>query len=151
MRTSKYLLAVAVILVVSSAGAVLCASESMKAIVASYLEIHAALAADKTEGTAPAAKAIAAEATRMGPAGANIMTAAKSLEQAADLKAARAAFGDLSDAVIAAAKLDGFKDLPDVKIAYCPMARKPWLQKDATIKNPYYGSSMLTCGEFKGV
>jgi Protein of unknown function (DUF3347) len=149
MRTSKYLLAVAVMLVASSPGAALNASESMKAIVGSYLEIHAALAADKTEGTAAAAKAIAAEATRMGPAGANISTAARSLEGAADLKAARAAFGDLSDAVIAAAKLDGFKDMPDVKIAYCPMARKSWLQKDAAIKNPYYGSSMLTCGEFK--
>ena len=38
---------------------------------------------------------------------------------------------------------------PDVKLAYCPMADKPWLQKDKDIKNPYYGSAMLTCGSFK--
>jgi hypothetical protein len=36
-----------------------------------------------------------------------------------------------------------------VKVAYCPMVRKSWLQKDGTISNPYYGSSMQTCGEFK--
>ena len=29
------------------------------------------------------------------------------------------------------------------------MANKPWLQKDKDIKNPYYGSAMLTCGMIK--
>lgn len=149
MRTFKHLFTFAAFLAVVSAGAALHASEAMKAIVASYLQIHAALAADKTEGIAPAAKAIGAQAASMGPDGAPIVKAAKAVEGAADLKAARAAFGDLSDAVIAAAKAQGFKDVPDVKVAYCPMVRKSWLQKDETIRNPYYGSSMLTCGEFK--
>jgi hypothetical protein len=36
-----------------------------------------------------------------------------------------------------------------VKLAYCPMVRGSWLQKDETIRNPYYGKGMLTCGEFK--
>ena len=26
-----------------------------------------------------------------------------------------------------------------VKMAFCPMVLKPWLQADATITNPYYG------------
>jgi hypothetical protein len=29
---------------------------------------------------------------------------------------------------------------------YCPMKKAYWLSNDSTIKNPYYGSSMLTCG-----
>jgi hypothetical protein len=29
------------------------------------------------------------------------------------------------------------------------MIKKSWIQKDDAIKNPYYGSSMLTCGEIK--
>jgi hypothetical protein len=29
------------------------------------------------------------------------------------------------------------------------MAQKSWLQKYGPVKNPYYGASMLTCGEFK--
>jgi hypothetical protein len=39
---------------------------------------------------------------------------------------------------------------PDgVRTAYCPMAKKSWLQKGDTLANPYYGTSMPTCGEFK--
>ncbi len=37
----------------------------------------------------------------------------------------------------------------DVKKAYCRMVKKFWLQKGDQIANPYYGSSMLRCGEFK--
>lgn len=50
---------------------------------------------------------------------------------------------------IAAGKAEGWKDVPDVKEAYCPMVKKSWLQKDGSIRNPYYGPAMPTCGEFK--
>jgi hypothetical protein len=30
---------------------------------------------------------------------------------------------------------------------YCPMKKAYWLSGDAAIKNPYFGSSMLTCGK----
>ena len=122
------------------------ASESVKAIVNSYLEAHAALASDKLEGVRAPAAAMAAEAEKMGQGGATIAKQARALEQATDLNAARQAFNPLSESVIAAAKA---ANLPDVKVAYCPMAKGSWLQKDSTIKNPYYGSQMLTCGEFK--
>ena len=36
-----------------------------------------------------------------------------------------------------------------VRKAYCPMAQKPWLQEGSTLANPYYGTSMATCGEFQ--
>ena len=36
-----------------------------------------------------------------------------------------------------------------VKVAFCPMVQKPWLQADATINNPYFGKSMQTCGSFR--
>jgi len=125
------------------------ASESTKAIVASYLDIHAALSSDKVDGVKPAAETIAREAARMGAAGDAIQKAAKALGSAADLEAARTAFGPLSDAVIAAARADGWKDLPSLKIGYCPMVKQSWIQKDGTVRNPYYGSTMLTCGELK--
>lgn len=125
------------------------ASESTKAIVASYLEIHAALASDKMDGVKPAAEVIAKEAARMGASGAEIQKTATAVRAAADLKAARAAFGPLSDAVIAAAKADGWKDLTGLKIGYCPMVNQSWIQKDGTVSNPYYGSAMLTCGDLK--
>src|SRR5688500_6213724 len=78
------------------------ASDAMKAIVGSYLEIQGRLAVDKFDGIKPAAQAIGQQAARMGPDGTAILKAAKAMEGAADLKTAREAFGGLSDAVIAA-------------------------------------------------
>ncbi|RFZ83093.1 DUF3347 domain-containing protein [Mucilaginibacter terrenus] len=34
-----------------------------------------------------------------------------------------------------------------VYYAYCPMKKSYWLSAEAGIKNPYYGSQMLTCGK----
>jgi Cu(I)/Ag(I) efflux system membrane fusion protein len=125
------------------------ASEPTKAIVASYLHIHAALSSDKVDGVKAAAEAIGKEAARMGAAGDAIQKAAKAVASAGNLEAVRTAFGPLSDAVIAAARADGWKDLPSLKLGYCPMVKQSWIQKDGKVSNPYYGSAMLTCGELK--
>jgi hypothetical protein len=134
---------------VMAAGVSLQASDAMKAIVASYLEIQGRLAADNINGVKPAARAIGEQAARMGEAGAAIAKAAKGMAEAGDIKAAREAFAGLSDAVIAAGAAEGWKDVPDVRVAFCPMLRKSWIQKEDAIKNPYYGTAMSTCGEFK--
>jgi hypothetical protein len=143
----KAVWSVAVLLAVAI-GARVQASDAMKAIVASYLTIQANLAADTIDDVKPAAKSLGEQASRMGAAGEAMAKAAKAVEDAADLEATRTAFGDLSDAVIAAGKAEGWKDVPDVKTAYCPMAKKSWVQKEPDIRNPYYGKAMLTCGSF---
>jgi Cu(I)/Ag(I) efflux system membrane fusion protein len=125
------------------------ASDSLAAIVDSYLQIQAQLAADKVEGTREPARAIAAQAATMGPGGAALVKAANAVGAAADLEAARAAFGPLSDAVLEAGKAAGWKGVEGVRLAYCPMVKRSWLQKGEQIRNPYYGSQMLACGEFK--
>ena len=142
------LTAIAVFSLVVGAGS-LQASDAMKAIVGSYLEIHAQLVADKIDGVKKPANALASRAEAMGPSGAAMVKAANAVGASADIKAARDAFGSLSDAVVAAAKAEGYKDLGDVKLAYCPMVQKSWLQKGDQIQNPYYGQSMSSCGEFK--
>lgn len=124
-------------------------SETLEAVVASYLEIQVQLAEDKIDGIKASAAALAQHAERMGAPGAGIVNAAKAVEAAGDLKAVREAFGPLSDAVMAAAKAEGWQGLDDVKVAFCPMANRSWLQKGDGIRNPYYGSQMLTCGSFK--
>jgi hypothetical protein len=125
------------------------APDPLKVIVGSYLEIQAQLAADKFDGVKPAAAAIASSAASLGQErGGRIAQTAKAVADATDLKTARDAFGPLSDAVIAAAQADG-KDLAGVKLGFCPMVKRSWLQKDAKVRNPYYGSSMLECGELK--
>ena len=71
------------------------------------------------------------------------------MSAAKDLGTARAAFGDLSAALVGYAEKTKSGFGPGVRIAYCPMANKPWVTKDQTIRNPYYGAAMLTCGSFK--
>lgn len=122
------------------------AAADWKTVVEPYLKVQAALAGDKTDGVSVNAAAVAAAAAKLGPAGAPVVEAAKKVAAAADLKAARNAFMDLSETLIAAA---GDALAGDIRIAYCPMVKKHWLQTENEIRNPYYGSQMLTCGKFK--
>jgi len=124
-------------------------SEAMKAIVAAYLEIQSQLVADKADTIKAQAHAIGAQAAAMGEPGSAIATAAADVEKAADLKATREAFGPLSEAVVAAAEKDGWTDVSGLKLAFCPMVKRSWLQSQDTLQNPYLGKTMLNCGEFR--
>lgn len=145
----KTLSAAIIGLMLATGAAAFQGADPLKAILASYLEIQSQLAADKIDGIGTAAATIESNAAGLGQEqGGQIAKAAKTLGQAADLKAARDAFGPLSDAVIAAAQADG-KSVEGVKVGFCPMVKRSWLQKDAKVRNPYYGSAMLECGELK--
>lgn len=39
------------------------------------------------------------------------------------------------------------KELSKFQKATCPMAKARWIQKHGALRNPYYGKSMLDCGE----
>ena len=125
------------------------AADLPAALVTPYLQVQTALAGDQMTGLSTHAQAIATAATTLGQGAEKIAASAKKLGEAKDIAAARTAFGELSVAITeyAQATKSGFG--PDVKLAYCPMADKPWLQKEKDIRNPYYGASMLTCGSFK--
>jgi hypothetical protein len=125
------------------------AAELPKALVEPYLQVQAALADDKFEPVAMNAKAIGAVAATLGKDAEALATTAKKLEAAKDITAARTAFGEVSDALIAYAEKTKSELGADVRVAYCPMVNQSWLQKDKEIKNPYYGASMLSCGSFK--
>ncbi len=125
------------------------AADVAKAIVDPYLRIHAALAADQLDHVKADASAIAGEAAKGGPEVKAVETAARELEKAGDVKAVRAAFAKLSDALIAYARRTKSTLGPDTFVAYCPMVKQSWVQKGTKIQNPYFGSQMLECGEFK--
>jgi hypothetical protein len=118
-------------------------------IVEPYLKIQSALATDSVEGVKANAGEIATAASALGAPAMKIDMAAVQLASAAELGDARAKFGVLSDAIDA--YMTGLHlTLPEgVKVAYCPMVRKPWMQRAETIANPYYGTQMLTCGSFR--
>ena len=122
------------------------AAMSTAAILEAYSTIHQALNADHLTGVAQAAGTIATESAKAGDAFAPVRAAAVTMQGAADLAAARAAMGPLSDALIALSRAG--TTLDGVKPANCPMARKYWLQRGDKIQNPYYGQSMSDCGRF---
>jgi hypothetical protein len=134
-----------VLAVIMLAVGVASASEALPAsIVDPYLRIQTALAADKTGDLKADALAIAAAAKELEDAE-KVAVPARQLAEAKDLEAARKAFGALSEELVKRAGKSG----EELKIAYCPMAGKPWLQKGTQIRNPYFGAEMLTCGEIK--
>lgn len=65
-----------------------------------------------------------------------------------DLKEQRINFAPFSDNMIALAKSVKLSTDP-VYQQYCPMKKASWLSSQQAIKNPYYGSAMLTCGSVK--
>jgi len=135
----------------AAASAAPSASVSVKPMIDPYLRIQAALNTDTLDGVRQAAETIGAEAGRLGERGGAVRAAAAEAERAADLPSARAAFGALSDAMLALGRNadGGFGD--GVKVAYCPMARKYWLQTGDAIRNPYYGKAMSDCGRFSSL
>jgi len=122
------------------------AGANLTPIVDPYLRIQLALNADRLGDSRNDAHSIAAEAGKLGAGGAAIATAAGEFQKAADLKAARAAFARLGDAIMIYAQESGATIGDEIKVAYCPMAQKYWLQKGEKIQNPYYGKAMSACG-----
>ncbi len=57
----------------------------------------------------------------------------------------RAAFDDVSTIMWKLVK-DSENVNGKVYYQFCPMKKAYWLSKEKDIKNPYYGSAMLTCG-----
>lgn len=126
------------------------ASDAPNTLVKSYLEIHAHLAADRFDELKGPARTLGEQARALGKPAEAVARASAALESAADIKAARDAFGPLSDAVIAWVQSDASKGAAgELRLAYCPMVKRSWLQLDEQIRNPYYGKQMAGCGEFR--
>ena len=124
------------------------AGDPVLAMLDPYFRIQTALSDDKTDGVKADALAIKTAATSLGEAGTKIVATADALSATSDLASARVAFSALSDAVVAfSEKTKAAGD--GVHTMFCPMANKQWMQKGEKVSNPYYGKSMLTCGEKK--
>lgn len=125
-------------------------SAPVKGVYEHYLAIQQELAKDSTKGVSEHATAIAT-AIKSGDAKqlpAEIASEAETVAKAKDIKATRQSFKPLSASMA--------KYLADHKLgkgvyheAYCPMAKANWLQTGKEVRNPYYGKSMLDCGELR--
>lgn len=76
---------------------------------------------------------------------AKIIDDAQKIANSKDLKKQREIFQSLSENFYVMAKGVKLSNEP-IYQQYCPMKKAAWLSNESSVKNPYYGSSMLTCG-----
>lgn len=119
-----------------------------------YITIKDALASDNADKTSQAATEFIKTASAIDYkvlSEGNVSTLKKDatvISNAKDIAAQRESFFNLSDNMIALAKQYKVSANP-VFVQYCPMADGSWLSNEKKIINPYYGSSMLSCGSVK--
>lgn len=130
-----------------------------KALLTSYYEIKnalvncdATLAASKASGFSKVLSSIdkksmpEAEMTAFMGFQDKLASDARHITEANDISLQREHFANFSTNLFKLAKSIKLTGEP-VYYDYCPMKKSYWLSSEKAIKNPYYGSSMLTCGK----
>ncbi len=119
--------------------------------------LHAAFAGDVFEGVSARAVEFADKALAARPSVgdetvaallSDIERRAREVARAGDIEAARLSYGELSRAMVTlASRVPALREGRHVFM--CPMAKgyQKWLQKEPSLRNPYFGAKMLTCGE----
>ena len=137
--------------------------DQLAKVVTAYFTISSGLAGDDLAKAAAATKTAGSAlgavdmALLEGDAHASWMKALARLKppldamaKAEDIAGLRAQFDKLSKELPPVIKQFGIGPAGPVYVAKCPMAfdnrGATWLQKDKDVRNPYFGSQMLTCG-----
>jgi len=140
--------------------------ESLREFYREYLQAQAALALDDFSAAQSALVRLEVSLTLANedslPAGlrreaeaqhSRIQSAIEHVDHMQSAPELRVAFEELSNAAIALARTFGQPGEFALHEAFCPMAfddtGASWLQFGETIKNPYFGSEMLGCGEIR--
>ena len=115
-----------------------------------YFQIQTALAQDSLDKVAINAQNLA-EVLRKNATGSfspQLASLADAVARAKDLTAARQPFKALSGYLIQYLRAG---NVPAVTVheIYCPMKNLSWLQADTTVRNPFFGKTMLHCGTVK--
>jgi Cu(I)/Ag(I) efflux system membrane fusion protein len=136
----------------------------IRAVVEKYLSLHEALAGDDMDRAVTAAKSATESLSKVDMSllidephdlwvdrSAKMSKALDAIQNAADINAVRKAFEALSNELIAVVMQFGIPEAQQLYRIHCPMAFNnkgaDWLQADKEIRNPYFGASMLKCGE----
>ena len=119
-----------------------------RALLPAYFKLHAALAADDLPGSKAALRAMMEVTGHTGPLP-DLLHGLLGAEKLDTLR--RPAFEQISDALIVALKKEPSALEGTVVRMHCPMVYDDrgadWLQATDDLRNPYFGSAMLTCGE----
>ena len=138
-------------------------SQEIAAVVAAYFQVKNSLVKDQipTAATQLLAQALAKVSSAAGTGKekakwekikAELSQATAKIKGAKDIGAARTQFSNLSASIIQLAETYPLSQQVVYK-DYCPMAFDNkggyWLSETEDIRNPYFGASMLSCGEVK--
>lgn len=138
----------------------------LELILNNYLDVKDALVNSNKNATASNAKELLkalqsvkmeklsiAEHTTWMKVQSSLLTSAKQIAEAKDIAQQRQAFITLSKDIYTLVKVK--KSPPTMYYQFCPMANDGkganWISREKEIKNPYYGSQMLTCGKVQEV
>jgi Cu(I)/Ag(I) efflux system membrane fusion protein len=138
--------------------------EQIRLVVEKYLSLQTALAGDDLVSAVAAAKSAIetlsqAQISPLNEKPHNVWAdrntkmskALSAIQIAAEIDAARKVFETLSNELIAVVSQFGIPETQPLYRIHCPMAFNnkgaDWLQADKEIRNPYFGASMLKCGE----
>ncbi len=121
----------------------------LASVVEAGLRVQRALAEDDLTQ----ARAAAAELVEDGASLPDLANAAGTIASSESLEAARAAFEPIGSALVRLVRIHGNPLDTPVRVAFCPMATPAggasWIQAEAEVYNPFYGASMLRCGEIR--
>lgn len=129
-------------------------------LLTAYLDGSDALANDDLEGAKAAATRVrdaASAVEAQGDAGTawarlapHFETHGRQVVEASDIASARQGFRVLSEKMTELLTVFGNPLADSVRVAHCPMAfghGADWVQRGEAVRNIYYGSQMLTCGD----
>lgn len=132
------------LLTISLFGLAAFAQQDKENVMSAYLRVKEALVKSDSKQTSQAS--------------AELLTAVNALKGYEDLKKATANMAAQNDlekqrnafAKVSAATWELVKDSKELSTPlfyqYCPMKKTYWISAEEKIRNPYYGSTMLTCG-----
>ncbi|TCJ12156.1 DUF3347 domain-containing protein [Flaviaesturariibacter flavus] len=127
-------------------------------LLSAYYDIKNALVASDVAAAARAADAFVAlikgmdasalstvEQVAFKSVQAPLLADASAVASAKEISKQRVFFQSLSENIIITVRASQL--VKPAYIAYCPMKKAYWISAESGIRNPYYGSSMLTCGK----
>ncbi len=136
---------------------------ALQTTITHYLALHEALAGDDLPAAKSAAESLAKAAQSLdpktpasfrdawSPLRRQLVGHSKHLVGTKTLDEARVPFRELSQQVATLLRVFGNPSKETVRLAFCPMALggegAEWVQRASEIENPYFGSSMHSCGD----
>ncbi len=111
-----------------------------------YYTLKDALVSGNATLAAEQAKAFATDAAALkDDNGKTLIKSAGQIAGTSDIEKQRSYFSTFSDAMLRLVKTAPNHAAPVYKM-YCPMKKASWLSPENTVRNPYFGNRMLSCG-----